>query len=112
MITRIKLARHRTNVSGSLVMKRAQHFDCQFESYRIMKKICDENQVNEKIRFEVLEHEMYDIFMWYRKFLEQGAVTEQLKKDLHDFIAGEDISYYEKYGEKSRWLKFRELAGV
>lgn len=112
MITRIKLARHRTNVSGSLVMKRAQHFDCQFESYRIMKKICDENQVNEKIRFEVLEHEMYDIFMWYRKFLEQGVVTEQLKKDLHDFIAGEDISYYEKYGEKSRWLKFRELAGV
>lgn len=112
MLTRKNIVRHRTNVSGSLVAKRAQHFDCQFESYRIMKKMCDDNQVNEKVRFEILEHEMYDIFMWYRKFLEEGTASDQLKQDMQEFLSGVDISYYEKHGKNSRWLKFRELAGV
>lgn len=112
MIAGEKIVRHRMNVSGSLVMKRAQHFDCQFESYRIMRQICNENHVNDKVRFEVLEHEMYDIFVWYRKFLEQGVETEKLKKDMQDFLQECDISYFEKYGKKSRWLKFRDLAGV
>ncbi len=112
MIAREKIVRHRMNVSGSLVMKRAQHFDCQFESYRIMRQICNENHVNDKVRFEVLEHEMYDIFVWYRKFLEQGVETEKLKQDMKSFLEECDISYFEKYGTKSRWLKFRNLAGV
>lgn len=112
MIAREKIVRHRMNVSGSLVMKRAQHFDCQFESYRIMRQICNENHVNDKVRFEILEHEMYDIFVWYRKFLEQGVETERLKQDMKSFLEECDISYFEKYGTKSRWLKFRNLAGV
>ena len=112
MIAREKIVRHRMNVNGSLVMKRAQHFDCQFESYRIMRQICNENHVNDKVRFEVLEHEMYDIFVWYRKFLEQGVETEKLKQDMKSFLEECDISYFEKYGTKSRWLKFRNLAGV
>ena len=112
MIAREKIVRHRMNVSGSLVMKRAQHFDCQFESYRIMRQICNENHANDKVRFEILEHEMYDIFVWYRKFLEQGVETEKLKQDMKSFLEECDISYFEKYGTKSRWLKFRNLAGV
>lgn len=112
MIAREKIVRHRMNVSGSLVMKRAQHFDCQFESYRIMRQICNDNHVNDKVRFEILEHEMYDIFVWYRKFLEQGVETERLKQEMKAFLGECDISYFEKYGTKSRWLKFRDLAGV
>ena len=112
MITREKIVRHRMNVSGSLVMKRAQHFDCQFESYYIMQRICDENHVNDRVRFEVLEHEMYDIFMWYKKFLDQGIEVERLKQDMKTFLGKQDIAYFEKYGTKSRWLKFRDLAGV
>lgn len=109
MYTRDKIVRHRMNVSNSLVAKRAQHFDCQFESYRIMKKICEDNHVNDTVRFEVLEHEMYDIFVWYRKFLEQDMHTEKLKKEMYDFMMERDISYFEKYGKKSRWLKYRDL---
>lgn len=112
MIAKEKIVRHRMNVSGSLVMKRAQHFDCQFESYRIMRQICNDNHVNDKVRFEILEHEMYDIFVWYRKFLEQGVETERLKQEMKAFLGECDISYFEKYGTKSRWLKFRDLAGV
>lgn len=112
MIAREKIVRHRMNVSGSLVMKRVQHFDCQFESYRIIRQICNDNHVNDKVRFEILEHEMYDIFVWYRKFLEQGVETERLKQEMKAFLGECDISYFEKYGTKSRWLKFRNLAGV
>lgn len=112
MIAREKIVRHRMNVSGSLVMKRVQHFDCQFESYRIIRQICNDNHVNDKVRFEILEHEMYDVFVWYRKFLEQGVETERLKQEMKAFLGECDISYFEKYGTKSRWLKFRNLAGV
>ena len=146
MCTNRKLARHRTNVSGSLVMKRAEHFDCQFESYRIMKTLCEENQVSENVRFEILESELYDIFVWYRKVLDAAnpkeklenaeAAAEEAKKepgltendivpdtepeiivkvreDMHAFLLGEvDIPWFEQYGKRSRWLKFRSLAKV
>ena len=123
MCTRQKLAKHRANVSGSLVMKRVEHFDCQFESYRIMKQLCEDNQVSEKIRFEILESELYDIFVWYRKILGEGEengvdipdspAVQKLKDDMREFLLNDvDISWFEQYGTRSRWLKFRELAGV
>ena len=55
---------------------------------------------------------MYDIFVWYRKFLAQDVETERLKQEMKDFLDECNISYFEKYGRKSRWLKFRDLAGV
>ncbi len=112
MVTRIPIVRHRTNVSGSLVAKRVSHFDCQFDSYKIMKQICQENQVSELVKFEILEHEIYDIFMWYRNFVKAGTATEQTTEDLKKFLREEvDIPYYESYGKKSRWLKYyKELA--
>ncbi|MBQ9064825.1 MAG: glycosyltransferase family 2 protein [Blautia sp.] len=113
MLTRHDIVRHRTNVSGSLVDKRAEHFDCQFESYKIMMKICDDNNVSENVRFRILDAEMYDLINWYRKILDKNAVTEQLKKDLHDFtVKYVDLSLFEKREADSQWLKYRELTGV
>ena len=127
MCTRQKLAMHRVNVSGSLVMKRASHFDCQFESYRIMEQLCRENGVSENIHFEILEHELYDIFVWYRKILEadeknredaaentaEDPAVTALRQDMHAFLVEDvDIPWFEQYGSRSRWLKFRELANV
>ncbi|MDO4647703.1 MAG: glycosyltransferase family 2 protein [Eubacteriales bacterium] len=107
MVTRIPIVRHRTNVSGSLVAKRVNHFDCQFGSYKIVKQICEENHVSELEKFEILEHEIYDIFMWYRNFVKAGTATEQTTEDLKKFLQEEvDIPYYESYGKKSRWLKY------
>lgn len=109
MVTREKIVRHRVNISDSLVGKRAKHFDCQFASYWIMNQICDENQVNDQVRFEILEHELYDLFSWYRKFLDQGQITPELEQEMRDFVRKLDIPYFERYGEKSRWLVNREL---
>lgn len=109
MVTREKIVRHRVNISDSLVGKRAKHFDCQFASYWIMKQICDENQVNDQVRFEILEHELYDLFSWYRKFLDQGQITPELEQEMGAFVRKLDIPYFESHGEKSRWLVNREL---
>ena len=112
MVTRIPFVKHRMNVGNSLVGKRAQHFKCQFQSYELMERICLENEVDEKVRFEILEHEMYDLFVWYRKFSGQDLLSNELKGDMRTFLTKERIQYFEQFGEKSRWLKFRDLAGV
>lgn len=112
MLTRILFVRHRVNVTNSLIDKRAQHFDCQLESYCLMEQICNENNVSSNVRFEILEHEMMDIFVWYRKFIENGTLSEDMINRLHRFLSPEIVTYYEQHGENSRWLKFRDLIGI
>lgn len=112
MITRTLFIRHRVNVSNSLIDRRAQHFDCQLESYLIMEQICNENNVSEKVRFEILEHEMRDIFVWYRKFIENDTLSEEMKNRLRSFLSPEKIHYFEQFGKNSRWLEFRDLIEV
>ncbi len=109
MVVRIPFIKHRMNMEDSLIGKRAQHFDCQFRSYELMEKICDENKVSNKVRFEILEHEMFDIFVWYEKFIKQNALSDKLKNDMKYFLTKERITYFLQFGEKSRWLKFRDL---
>ena len=112
MVTRVPFVKHRVNVGGSLVGKRAQHFDCQFRSYELMENICKENSVKENVQFEILEHEMYDLFVWYRKFNDQNLLSGQLKEDMKSFLTKERVEYFEKFGKRSRWLNFRDLIGV
>ena len=115
MVVRHCIVQHRTNVKDSLVAKRAKHFDCQFRSYEIMKKICDENAVSAEVRYQILEHEMYDMFNWFRQAMKgpEEPEKEKLRKEMQEFVRREvDISYYEARKKESRWLKYRDLAGV
>ena len=110
MTARIDIVRHRTNVGSSLAAKRLEHFDCQFESYKLMKKICDENHVSERVRFRILDSEMYDLINWYLKMPEDSELREKCRQDLHDFaIENVDFDLFEKHERDSLWLKYREL---
>ncbi|MGN0466564.1 MAG: glycosyltransferase family 2 protein [Lachnospiraceae bacterium] len=109
MVTRKLLVDHRVNIATSLVGRRAQHFDCQFESYKLMEKICEENHVNEKVKFEILEHEMYDLISWYKKFKEQGILQEGVRDELIKFLTDSRMEYFESYGKKSRWLQYKSI---
>ena len=110
MAAREKLVMHRTNVSGSLVAKRVEHFDCQFDSYRIMKKICSDNSVSDTVRFRILDAELRDIMMWYRTAIEKSALTEKLKQDMQNFLAEEvNIPWFERRGRDCEWLRYRHL---
>ena len=112
MVTRHDIVRHRMNVSGSLVAKRIEHFDCQFDSYRIMKKICDDNHVSDNVRFRILDAEMYDLINWYRKVADSGENYDWLKRDIHDFtVENIDMEMFENRAEESQWMRFRELTG-
>ena len=112
MAAREDIVCHRTNVSDSLVAKRLGHFDCQFESYRIMKKICDDNNVSDNVRFRILDAEMYDLINWYRKISESGK-SKGLADDLHEFVVNEvDMEMFEKKKQESLWMKYRDLAKV
>ena len=110
MATKEKLVMHRTNVSGSLVAKRVEHFDCQFDSFRIMKKICDDNEVTDIVRFRILDAELRDIMIWYRSAIEKGVLSEKLKQDMQDFLKEEvDIPWFERRGKDCEWLNYRHL---
>ncbi len=109
MAVKENIVMHRTNVSDSLVAKRAEHFDCQFDSYRIARKICDDNDVTDRVRFRILDAEMKDILMWYKSAKEKGALTDKLKKDMQAFMEKEvDVLWFESKGEDCEWLKYRE----
>ena len=110
MATKEKLVMHRANVSGSLVAKRVEHFDCQFNSFRIMKKICDDNAVSDMVRFRILDAELRDIMIWYRSAIEKSVLTEKLKQDMQDFLKEEvNIPWFERRGKDCEWLNYRHL---
>ena len=110
MTARIDIVRHRTNVGSSLAGKRLEHFDCQFESYRLMKKICDENHVCERVRFRILDSEMYDMINWYLQMPEDSELREKWGQKLHDFVRENvELDLFERHEIDSLWIKYREL---
>ena len=110
MAVKEMIVRHRTNVSGSLVAKRVEHFDCQFDSFRIVRKICDDNEVSENVRFRILDAELRDIMMWYRNAKNSGSLTKKLYEDIRTFMKQEvDIPWFERRGEDCEWLALRGL---
>ncbi len=113
MVVRHDIIKHRTNVSGSLVAKRMEHFDCQFDSFRIVKKHCDDNQVSGRVRFRVLDAELFDMANWYRKFSENKTLSDQVRKDTKAFLQEEvDIPWFEEKGKDCQWLTLRKLLEV
>ncbi|MDR0823067.1 MAG: glycosyltransferase [Endomicrobium sp.] len=80
---------HRRNIEGSLVNIRDQHFNCHFDSYKIIKKI-----------IKTLQNDLQDIFLrvqlrdingWYYHFKSNNSVyINQMEKSLKKFLAGID----------------------
>ncbi len=93
MVTRRKtIARHRMNLNTSLVGSRLKHFDCQYESYRIMKRLCDENHVSDRVRFEILDQERNDMTAWHKRrieYLGSGPEAERAEEEFERFIKEE-----------------------
>ena len=93
MVTRQKtIARHRMNMNTSLVGSRLKHFDCQYESFRIMKRICEENHVSRKVRHEILDQELNDMTAWHKRLIEylgEGPESEKAREEFEKFIREE-----------------------
>lgn len=111
MITRPSFVFHRKNNGDSLVGKRAAHFDCDLNSFRLCEALCNDNNVNDKVRFEILEHELKNVFGWYKIFNEKGTVLPEHKYAIKELFSDDLVKYFEAQGTKSKWSAFKELIG-
>lgn len=110
MVARHCIVHHRTNVSTSLVAKRAEHFDCQFESYKLMEKYCADNHVSEEVRYQVLANEMKDMLSWYKRFPEEVREMEHLNERIREFINSIDLPDFKGHGDKDPCIVLSETA--
>ncbi len=111
MVTRRTFVVHRKNNGDSLVGKRATHYDCDLNSFKICQKLCDDNNVNDKVRFEILEHELKNVFGWFKIFTKNGKVLPEHKKAIRELLTDDLVKYFESFGDKSKWSSFKELIG-
>ncbi|WP_026657073.1 glycosyltransferase [Butyrivibrio sp. AC2005] len=111
MITRRSFVFHRKNNGDSLVGKRAAHFDCDLNSFKICEELCNNNDVNDRVRFEILEHELKNVFGWYTIFTNKGTVFPEHRQAIQELFSGDLARYFDSFGTKSKWPSFKELIG-
>lgn len=104
MVTNSYLTCYRINLDNSLIGKKSQNFDCQIQSYRIIKKIVQSNALPISLQQQILKSELNQIFIWYEKLLSIGAnvfdVEEQICKfiDTYDYTdVGDDYLKHFQY---------------
>ena len=107
------LTNYRRNISGSLVSVRYKYFDCQINSYNLIRQILREAQVHADTQKLALQFELNQIFLWYEKFLASGVNTFHVEKILRDFVEGFAVAdvgsdYMPRFPYKRQLLRFRE----
>lgn len=95
--------RYRVNNQESLIGRRAKHFDCQFKSYNIIEKQCQFYHLNEQQTKCVLERELMDLFMWYRKYCNLPEIGMQIEQSTREFLMQLDIDFLKKGNVNFGW---------
>lgn len=102
MICDTLIACYRIGQSSSLIGKKAKHFDAQIDSYKIVRKLCDETAP--EYRKLVLRNELNGMFTWYQRLLREYDGSEQATAQLSVFLqnypesdVGEDFLRAQSY---------------
>lgn len=96
------VACHRVNLETSLVGQRAKHFECHFESYRMIERMS--RALPPKLRAVYMEPEMNDVLGWYRTF-RKGPLGAQITPQVFEFLKDADISLMLKHCRYLSWLE-------
>lgn len=117
MVTDEFLTYYRRNITGSLVSIRYKHFNCQIESYNLIKSIIYNADVSNWIKKVTLRYELNQIFIWYEKFLEQGINPYDVEEIITDFVINfdaRDVGRDYLLSSKVSWLfnRFRQRAQI
>ncbi|MBP3651629.1 MAG: hypothetical protein J6J78_00980, partial [Clostridia bacterium] len=96
------IACHRVNLQTSLVGQRAKHFECHFESYRMIERMS--RALPPKLRAVYMEPEMNDVLGWYRTF-RKGPLGAQITPQVFEFLKDADISLMLKHCRYLSWLE-------
>lgn len=86
MISRDRLVVHRINQTDSLVGRRAENFDCHFQSIRIVNDQLVQDQIDSDIARRIMKREFSDLFEWYRKFCHHPSFASDICKSTEEFV--------------------------
>lgn len=108
---------YRRNIPGSLVSVRYKYFDCQINSYNLIRSILQEAQVPSPVQKLALQFELNQIFLWYEKFLTSGVNTFHVEQILRGFIAKFDFAdvgkdYIARFPYKRQLMRFQESLDI
>lgn len=102
-LTRDKIVRYRINNGASLVGNRARNFHCEFDSYAMIMEQCKKYNITGRELAVVMERELIDIFIWYRKYKKVPEVSKEVISQMEAFSRSLDITPLEKYPPAFKW---------
>lgn len=86
MVTDVYVNYYRVGQNDSLIVKKAKYFNCQIESYNIVKKLLQKYNVSEKYKQIILSRELNAIFGWYEKLKEDQKYYNEREKLIYSFL--------------------------
>ncbi len=103
LITNQPILRYRINNSASLMGRRARNFSCQFASYEIVKEQCEKYKLSAEAKRIVLDRELADVFLWYRRYRQIPEIQEEIERETEEFAAKLDLAPFGSRVSKLRW---------
>lgn len=105
MVSDVYFAHYRVNVKGTIIAKKAYHFDCQIKNYTIVKKIVEELDV--KYREYLLQRELFSLFHWYyrlfktrKNILNNRTLLEKFCKSMDETDVGDEYLNHFTYARE------------
>ncbi|MCD8149306.1 MAG: glycosyltransferase [Clostridiales bacterium] len=90
MLSRDRLVVHRVGQPESLVGKRAQHFDCQFQSVIITGSQLDRDKICPEVCGRVMKSEFSDLLTWFCRFRNDSNYGEMIFRNTEQFVRNYD----------------------
>lgn len=102
-LTHEPIVRYRVNNSASLVGNRARNFHCEFDSWQLIMDQCAKYNIQGRELAIVMERELIDIFIWYRKYKKIPEISEEITSQTKAFAQRLDISPLEAFPPAFKW---------
>lgn len=103
LLTKEHLVKYRINNNQSLMGNRARNFQCQFQSFAIVREQCEKYSLTGRLLACILERELIDLFIWYRKYKKLPEIQDSIISQTKDFSLSLDISPLTDYPPAFKW---------
>ena len=102
-LTHEQIVRYRVNNSASLVGNRARNFHCEFDSWNLIMNQCTKYNIQDRELAIVMERELIDIFIWYRKYKNIPEISNDIIAQTKAFAQSLNIAPLEPYPPAFKW---------
>ncbi len=105
MLSRDRVVLHRVNMPGSLVGRRALHFDCQMASIRIIEQQLRHDGIGGEAAEAIMRCELNDLMAWCSKFASDETLGETILSDTEEFLAQLKYPFMGNYLQAARKIR-------